>query len=110
MAKTQLVLFIDVDEDVLPKGSPYTGLPDQLYTTLFDALPAGALEMTGMYMANPKQDAEKAVRARSLNYHHYAVNIRGEPCEEEECEQHPVKNVISFHDHKQRNSPAPGVN
>jgi hypothetical protein len=110
MAKTQLVLFIEVDEAALPKGSPYTELPDQLYTTIYDTLPSGALQMTGVYMANPKQDAEKAVRNRALNYHHYAVNIRGEACEEEECEQHPVKNVISFHDHKHRNNPPPGVN
>lgn len=110
MAKTKLILFIDVDEDVLPKGNSYKELPDQLYTTIFDMLPKGTLEMTGLYMANPMQDAEQAVRVRAINYHHYAVNIRGETCEEEDCEQHPTKNVFKLNDHRHRNSPPPGVN
>jgi hypothetical protein len=110
MAKTKLVLFIDVDEDLLSKGSSYTELPDQLYTTLYEAFSEGTLEMAGLYLANPTQDAERAVQARALDYHHYAVSVRGEKCTEKNCEQHPGNNILSFHDHSERHRPPPGVN
>ena len=110
MAKTKLILLIDVDEEALPQGNAYAALPDQLYSAIFDALPGGGLELANMYMANPKEDVELKAREMSLHYHHYAVSVRGEKCEEENCEIHPHQNVINFHDHRQRNSAAPGIN
>jgi hypothetical protein len=110
VAKTKLILFVDVNEDALPKGSPYTDLPDQLYGAIADTLPHDALELSSLYLTNPKQSVEKEVLSFVLNYHHYAVNVRGEPCGEKDCEQHQHQNVLSFHDHKNRNNPPPGVN
>lgn len=110
MAKTKLLLIVEVDEDRLPGGNIYTEMPDHLAGIIGDASPPGSLYLDGMYMLNPAIDVDTKISPLVLNYHHYAVNVRGETCEEETCEQHPVKNVIRFDDHPRRNQNPPGIN
>jgi hypothetical protein len=110
MALQRLLLVVDVDEGKLPPGNAYTELPDQLVGVIQGASPREALELAAVYLLNPAFNIEDEIGSLALNYHHYAVSVRGETCEEDDCEQHPMKNVLSFHDHKNRNSPPPGVN
>lgn len=110
MATQKLLLVVVVDEEKLPMGNAYTDLPDRLVDVVQRALPNDALELDAVYLLNPALDLDTEVGQMALNYHHYAVSVRGERCEEDDCEQHPTRNVLNFHDHKIRNSPPPGVN
>jgi hypothetical protein len=110
MAKMKLVLLVEVDEEKLLPGNAFTVLPDKMYDLIAEALPNGALELSSMHLVNPKRNVERVINLLALNYHHYTVSVRGEPCEEEDCEQHDQKNVIDFHDRRHRNFPAPGIN
>lgn len=110
MAQQKLLVVITVDEEKLPKGDAYTELPDQLVDTVHRALPGGALELHAVYLLNPSKSAAAKIGALAINYHHYAVNIRGEKCTEESCELHPVQNVLNFNDHKNGIRNSPGLN
>lgn len=110
MATRQLMLLIDINEEALLAGTPYTDLPDKLFDIVGKALPNDALELAAMYLANPSLDADPVLKGLALNYHHYAVDIRGEKCVDEKCELHPHKNILNFHDYQQRNNTPPGIN
>ncbi len=110
MATTTLILLVEIDEDTLPKGSAYTELPDQLYDMVEDFFPAAMATLKKVYLANPKVDVDKFLVDAVLDYHHYAVSVRGERCEEDDCEQHPRSNLVLLHGDTQRASSPPGIN
>jgi len=111
MGNKCLLLFLEIDEDVLPAGNSYTELPDKLDRAISDIQPGG-VELRTVYLLGPTQSKilKKLANDSAIDYHHHAVTVRGEKCEEEECEQHPVQNVLSFYDHQKRNHTPPGVN
>lgn len=107
MATQKLLVLVEVDEDKLLTGNAYTELPNELDAAISKI---NALDLTGVYLLNPKVDEERLMNKVALNYHHYAVSVRGEKCTEEQCEQHHHANVILFDDHTSRRRAPPGVN
>jgi hypothetical protein len=107
MAIQKLLVLIEVDEDKLVAGNAYTELPNELDAAISKV---NALDLKAVYLLNPKIDELKLMNKVALNYHHYAVSVRGEKCQEEQCEQHHNANVILFHDHTNRHRAPPGVN
>lgn len=107
MATQKLLALIEVDEDQLVAGNAYTEIPNELDATVSKIT---GLDLTGVYLLNPKVDVERLMHKVALNYHHYAVSVRGEKCNEEQCEQHHNANVILFNDHTNRHRAPPGVN
>jgi len=112
MAKKWLLLLLEVTEEELPEGNVYTELPDKLCDKLAAVLPETALEFYSMYLLSRKQklEVERLADKTAVNYHHYAVSVRGEKCDEKDCEQHPLQNILDLNDHKQRRKNAPGLN
>lgn len=110
MAKKWLMLMVAVDEDALPPGDVYTALPDKLDTAVVSTVPG--LDLDALYMLSTKQKnfIARIANDTAIDYHHHAVSVRGEKCCEENCEQHPIRNVLNFHDHRQRRRAPPGVN
>lgn len=107
MAKKWLLMLVEVDEALLPPGDAYTTLPDKLDETIASKFPS--LEVDGIYLLSPKhkKTIESAADDIAINYHHYAVSVRGEKCSEENCEQHPTQNILSLHAyHKRRRTPS----
>ena len=109
MATKTILLVVEVREDKL-KGNAYTRLPDTLDAMISTLLPNGALDLTTMYLLNPRCPAEPALSDMALDYHHYAVNIRGEKCEETDCEQHQLIRGLALYDYGSSNQAPPGVN
>lgn len=110
MAKKWLLLLVEVDEEQLPSGDVYTALPDKLDAAVASSLPGVDLEKIYMLGRKQKQFIERIADDTAVDYHHYAVSVRGEKCTEENCEQHPVHNILNFHDHSERRRTPPGVN
>lgn len=110
MAKKWLLMLVGVDEANLPSGDVYTTLPDKLDAAVASALPGLDLSKVFMLGHKQKQFIERIANDTAVDYHHYAVTVRGEKCTEENCEQHPVQNVLNFHDHSKRHRTPPGVN
>jgi hypothetical protein len=110
MAKTKLLLIVEVDEDALQGVSPYGELPDRLWVTVAKLLPTRALELTKVFLGNPKINVDKAMAGIAIDYHHYTVSVRGEACRDKDCEQHQHRNVFNLHDHRHRCSSPPGIN
>ena len=111
MAKKWLLLFVGVEEDEMSKGVTYTSLPDKLDGAISTLIP-DVLGLSSVYLINRKQKQiiQRIADETAVNYHHYAVSVRGEKCNEENCEQHPIQNVLNFHDHSSRHRTPPGVN
>jgi len=112
MAKKWLLLLLEINEDELPSGNVYTELPDKLDALLSGALPNSAADLSSVHLLTKKQKQfiEHIADDTAINYHHYAVSVRGEKCNEEDCEQHPIRNVLNLHDHRRGNQTPPGVN
>lgn len=111
MAKKWLLLFVAVTEDDLPDGVTYTALPDRLDGAISTVAPE-VVDLQAVYLLDKKQKQfiERIADDTAIDYHHHAVNVRGEKCKEENCEQHPTQNVLDFHDHSRRHRTPPGVN
>jgi hypothetical protein len=111
MAKKWLLLLVSVAEEEMPEGLTYTAFPDKLDEAISTVAP-GVLDLNSMYLLHQKQKhfIEHVADDTAVNYHHYAVSVRGEKCNEENCEEHLTKNVLSFDDHIKRRRTAPGVN
>jgi hypothetical protein len=110
MGKQRLLVLLDVDEEALPAGNAYTNLPTALERMLSKGPVGRALTLSEVYLLNPACDIEETLWYYSVNYHHYAVGVRGETCTEHPCEQHPVQLALSLHDHQQRCASPPGLN
>lgn len=110
MAKQNLLLWLEVDEDELPPGDAYTHLPDEIDRVLSHGFTHSALTLSAVYMLHPSRDPRKLLNSVALNYHHYAVDVRGERCHEPACEQHHSATVLNLHDHKHGNPNPPGIN
>jgi hypothetical protein len=105
MATQRLLAIIEVDEDRLGEGNGYNELPDKIVKAI-DRIPA--LEVETIFLLNPKLNPTAWLNALALNYHHYAVSVRGEKCTEKNCEQHSVGgNVIHFNAHHIRRNNSP---
>lgn len=100
MAKKTLLLLVTVNEDELPPGDAYTALPDKIDAAIATSLPG--IDLSSLYLLGTKSKKliERIANDTAINYHHYAVTVRGEKCQEKDCEQHPVTNVLDFHDHR----------
>jgi len=111
MAQKWLLLLVAVDEETLPEGNSYTALPDKLDAAISTVAPS-AVDLSFIYLLNQKQKSfiKRVADDTAIDYHHYAVSVRGEKCNEENCEQHPVQNVLNFHDHRKGRRTPPGVN
>lgn len=110
MATQRLLAIIEVDEEYLGEGHGYTEIPDKIAARI-DSLPA--LDLQAIYLLDPKQKKlDPLLEKISLNYHHYAVSIRGERCREEICEEHGVGGkVLNLNGyHFRRHIPPQGVN
>jgi len=111
MAKKWLLLLVAVAEDEMPEGLTYTAIPDKLDGVIATVAP-GVIDLNSVYLLNRKQKhfIEHIADDTAVDYHHYAVSVRGEKCNEENCEQHPIQNVLNFNDHNKRRRTPPGVN
>jgi hypothetical protein len=110
MAKKWLLLLVGVEEDQLPQGNVYTALPDKMDEIVASTWPGLWVEKLYLVSSKQAQSVQRIADDTAIDYHHYAVSVRGEKCTEEDCEQHPVQNVLSFHDHGKRHRAPPGVN
>jgi len=110
MGKQTLLVLLEVDENALPAGNAYTALPKALESMLSKGPVGDALSFSALYLLNPACDIEETLCFLALNYHHYAVAVRGEECTEHNCEQHPVQLALNFYDNKQRYPNPPGIN
>jgi len=110
MAKKWLLLLLEVDEEKLNAPNAYTDLPNQIGLAVAEA--NEAVELDALYLLNQKQ--KKLVKHiaddSAIDYHHYAVTVRGEKCLEDDCEEHPPTNVLNFYDHTSRPQGSPGIN
>lgn len=106
----KVLLLVEIDEELLSGATPYAALPDQLDKAILRATPRVAAKLETMFLLNPRKNPMRALNNLALNYHHYAVAVRGEKCTIKDCELHPQKNVLSFHDYSRRSENPPGVN
>ena len=106
----KLILLVELEEDLLTGASPYADLPDQLDKAILEATPRGAAQVDSLFLLNPRKNPLRALNNLALNYHHYAVNVRGEKCTDPDCELHPNQNVLNFHDYSRRSENPPGFN
>jgi hypothetical protein len=112
MAKKWLMLLLEVNEDELPEGNVYTDLPEKLDEAITKVMQPPALDLKTLHLLTLKQKRliERIADDSAVNYHHHAVSVRGEKCAEEDCEQHPITNVLNLHDHRRGSNTPPGVN
>lgn len=109
MATQRLLAVIEVDEEYLGEGHQYSEIPDKIAARI-DSLPA--LDLQALYLVDAKKDLDAWIGKISLNYHHYAVSIRGERCREDICEEHGVGGkVLDLNGyHFRRHLPPQGIN
>lgn len=108
MAKQSIAVLLEVDEDGITGGDFYTLLPERLDKVLHRS--GVGVSLTAVYLVNPQHDPDGALEPITLNYHHYAVSVRGEKCVVKNCEQHPQTNLLDFNDQRYRQSKPPGIN
>jgi hypothetical protein len=110
MDQKWLLLLLGVNEKQLPAGG-YTLLADAL-NVLIPSNVTG-LNLDKLYLITSKQKSriQRMAHKTALDYHHYAVSIRGEPCTIENCEQHNLGKVLNLYAyHSTRNRKPPGIN
>jgi hypothetical protein len=97
-----LVCFVRVKPEALkgaslPEGGEMTALVDRLDQTIIDAA-SGALDPTAIYLVDPRH-SDKLIRTvdnLALPFHDYVVNVLGEQCTNDSCDEHKPTNVVQF--------------
>ena len=100
-----------LDQTTLPHGKELSELPTELSRAISAVLPSevGELEEVFLLTQEERDRVVDALEEHAVHYHEYAVEIRGEPCFEENCTRHSEHSncvVISLHDRRNRNQTA----
>lgn len=107
MSETKwLVALIAINEDGLaldmPVGGALSTVPDILDAAIEGLSPSGSLSLERVYLHDDKEkDALiTELEKRSLPYHVYATETRGEVCKEPFCADHRACVVIRANDYR----------
>jgi len=107
-----LTVVLYVDESRLVSKSAYTFLPDKLAESIGTVLSNDAVGVSCAYLSDTSgvRQVTQVLRDTALDYHLYAVDVRGERCREENCEHHPKPDISSFYDNRRRDEKVQWLN
>jgi hypothetical protein len=106
--KKWLLCFVQVDENKLsedmPHGAELGSIPEAVRDAINEVAPSGSLELDSVFLLTDKQKGGLApiVEHQSLPYHKYAVETRGEVCQEIGCQNHHFSFTIKTNDNDYR--------
>lgn len=112
MPKMWLGVLFEVNEDRLPKGDAYSSLPDLIDNLVEKSNLGDALTTEVLYLFDEKSlpHAMQSFQASSIDYHHYAVTVRGEKCTDPDCDHFHSPMLFKTDDNKRGDKAPPGVN
>lgn len=112
MPKMWLCAVFEVKEENLPNGNTYTELPDTVDAAISKSKVGDALSAEIFYLLDEKNlpMVKRVLDFKSIDYHHYAVTIRGEQCLQEDCDHFHAPKLFEQDDNKGRDKTPPGFN
>lgn len=112
MPKMWLCAVFEVNEDRLPEGDTYTQLPDTIDAAISKTKLGDALSAEVFYLLDDKnvEMVQRVLNLKSIDFHHYAVTVRGEKCTQEDCDHFHAPKLFEQNDNKLRDKATPGVN